>query len=61
MQPPVVVEEGADVGAALDIILLHGIRELVVVDEEDRVVGFLDEAEITQLYRAATVGGGPST
>jgi hypothetical protein len=26
------------------------VREIVVVNDEGRVVGFLDEAEITQLY-----------
>jgi CIC family chloride channel protein len=55
MVPPVVVGEGEDVGAALDTLLLHGAREIVVVDDEGRIVGFLDEAEITRLYRP-TVG-----
>jgi CIC family chloride channel protein len=59
MLPPFVVGEGEDVGAALDVLLLRGAREIVVVDDEQRVVGFLDEAEITQLYRAATAGAGP--
>jgi CIC family chloride channel protein len=54
MIPPCVVGEGEDVGAALDVLLLRGARELVVVDDEQRVVGFLDEAEITRLYRRAT-------
>jgi CIC family chloride channel protein len=54
MMPPVVVGEGDDVNTALQVLLLHGAREVVVVDDEGRVVGFLDEAEITKLYLAAT-------
>ena len=61
MEPPIVVGEGEDVNAALEILLLHGARELVVVDDEGRIVGFLDEAEITRLYREATHGASPST
>jgi CIC family chloride channel protein len=60
MEPPIVVGEGEDVNAALEILLLHSARELVVVDDEGRIVGFLDEAEITQLYREATQRPSPS-
>jgi CIC family chloride channel protein len=60
MVPPIVVGEGEDVNAALELLLLHGARELVVVDDEGRIVGFLDEAEITRLYREATHGASPS-
>jgi CIC family chloride channel protein len=54
MMTPIVVGEGDDVSVAVELLLLHGVREIVVVDDEGRIVGFLDEAEITQLYRAAT-------
>jgi CBS domain-containing protein len=53
MVPPIVVGEGEDVNAALELLLRHGARQIVVVDDEGRIVGFLDETEITQLYRAA--------
>ena len=56
MSPPIVVGEGEDVNAALELLLMHGAREIVVVDDEGGIVGFLDEAEITQLYRGATQG-----
>ena len=56
MSPPIVVGEGEDVNAALELLLMHGAREIVVVDDEGGIVGFLDEAEITQLYREATQG-----
>jgi chloride channel protein, CIC family len=56
MVPPVVVGDGDDVNSAVELLLLHAVREIVVVNDEGRVVGFLDEAEITQLYRASTQG-----
>ena len=60
MSPPIVVGEGEDVNAALELLLMHGAREIVVVDDEGGIVGFLDEAEITQLYREATQGAARS-
>jgi chloride channel protein, CIC family len=62
MMPPIVIGEGDDVNAAVELLLLHGVREIVVVNDEGRVVGFLDEAEITQLYHvqgASAVPKGP--
>jgi hypothetical protein len=32
----------------------HGLREIPVVGEDGRIVGFLDEAEITRVYHDAT-------
>jgi hypothetical protein len=32
----------------------HGVREVLVTDEELHIVGFLDETEITSFYHAAT-------
>ena len=49
--------DGDDLNAAVELLLLHGVREIVVVNDEGRVVGFLDEAEVTQLYRNSTQGG----
>jgi CIC family chloride channel protein len=54
MLPPAIVEESDDVSFALNVLLRHDAHELVVVDEEHRVVGFLDEADITRLYQAST-------
>jgi hypothetical protein len=34
------------------MMLSNGMRELVVVDGNDEVIGFLDEAEIARVYRA---------
>jgi chloride channel protein, CIC family len=54
MIPPVSVRDTDDLQRALDTILEHGLRELVVVDEEGRIVGLLDEADITRVYQSAT-------
>ena len=56
MLPPIVVGDGDHVNSAVELLLLHGVREIVVVNDEGRVVGFLDEAEVTQLYRASSQG-----
>jgi len=52
MQPPLVLRETDTLQAALDMMLSNGMRELVVVDGNDEVIGFLDEAEIARVYRA---------
>jgi CIC family chloride channel protein len=54
MVPPASVAESDDLQRALETILEHGLREVVVVDAQDRIVGFLDEAEITRVYQQAT-------
>jgi CIC family chloride channel protein len=59
MVPPVTVRDTEDLQTALHTLLEHGLRELLVVDDEGRIVGFLDEAEITRVYHDATVGRRP--
>lgn len=54
MAAPVFVREDDDLHAALELMLAHGMRELLVVDSKDRVIGVVDEAEITAAYLAAT-------
>lgn len=54
MSAPSSVRDTDDLHTALDRILKHGVRELLVLDESGRIVGFLDEAEITRVYHAAT-------
>jgi CIC family chloride channel protein len=54
MVAPVVVQDSQDVSTALEVLLRHNAREVVVVDDNTRIVGFLDEAEITGLYHAST-------
>jgi CIC family chloride channel protein len=59
MVSPVVVQDSEDVSTALEVLLRHNAREVVVVDDGTRIVGFLDEAEITRLYRASTHASQP--
>jgi CIC family chloride channel protein len=54
MVPPVSVPDTANLQGALVVILEHGLREIMVVGEDGKIVGFLDEAEITQAYAHAT-------
>jgi CIC family chloride channel protein len=54
MIPPVSVLDSDDLQRALETILEHGLREIVVVDSTGRIVGFLDETEITLVYHRAT-------
>ncbi len=55
MEPPVVLSESDDLHLALETMLENGAREVIVVDGKGAIVGFLDEAEITQAYHATTV------
>jgi chloride channel protein, CIC family len=54
MAPPVFVREDDDLHKSLELMLAHGMRELLVIDANDRVIGVVDEAEITAAYLAAT-------
>ena len=54
MIPPVSVRDTDDLQRALDVILAHGVRELVVTDEEGRILGLLDETDVTRVYQNAT-------
>jgi len=54
MVPPSALKESDDLHSALEQILTQGVRELLVTNDEGRIVGFLDEAEITRAYHGAT-------
>jgi CIC family chloride channel protein len=54
MIAPVCVKDTDDLQRALDAILEHGLRELVVIDAEGRILGLLEEADITRVYQSAT-------
>jgi CIC family chloride channel protein len=54
MTPPVAVREDEDLHLALEKMLKAGVREVLVIDERERIVGMLDEAEITNAYHAST-------
>ncbi len=54
MAAPVTVRVTDDLHTALETLLKHGARELLVTDEADRIVGMLDEAEIQSAYHSTT-------
>jgi chloride channel protein, CIC family len=54
MQPPLSVPLTQSLHDAIDQMLRHNVREIPVVDESGRIVGFLDETDITSAYLAAT-------
>ncbi|WP_235879964.1 chloride channel protein [Polyangium aurulentum] len=54
MQPAVCARPDDDLRTATEMMLAHGLREVPVVDEGGRIVGFLDEAEVGRAYLDAT-------
>jgi CIC family chloride channel protein len=54
MHPPVSVSPEEDLRDAARLMLANGLRELPVVDEARKIIGFLDEAEATKAYLDAT-------
>ncbi|AUX25754.1 chloride channel protein [Sorangium cellulosum] len=54
MTGPASVRETEDLHRALQVLLEHGVRELLVVDADGKIVGFLDEADVTRAYHEAT-------
>jgi CIC family chloride channel protein len=54
MVAPVSILDTDSLQHALEVILEHGLREIFVVAEDGRIVGFLDEAEITRAYHSST-------
>jgi chloride channel protein, CIC family len=53
MQAPLSVPTSENLHAAIDHMLCHNLRELPVTDESGKIVGFLDEADITRAYMSA--------
>ena len=39
MMPPIVVGDGDDLNAAVELLLLRGVREIVVVNDEGALTG----------------------
>ncbi len=54
MSPPLFAREDEELNAALERMLINSVRELIVTDESGRVVGLVDEAEITAVYLSVT-------
>jgi len=58
MGAPISIRESDDLHNALDLMIAHAMRELLVVDEDGKVIGVLDQTEITVAYLAATARAG---
>lgn len=50
MQAPVTIHARDNLRVASERMLTHWLRELLVVDDDSRICGFLDEQEIGQIY-----------
>ncbi len=53
MGPPVTVHLDYEVNRAIQLMLSENVRELLIVDDQQRVVGLLDEADVTRAYLLA--------
>ena len=53
MRPPVSVRKEQDLKTAVEIMMANHLRELPVIDENDQVVGFVDETSIAHAYMLA--------
>jgi CIC family chloride channel protein len=61
MRPPVTVTASDTLRRALEKMRAEGVRELPVVDAERRVVGFVDEGALAQLYLKSSPASPSST
>jgi CIC family chloride channel protein len=61
MQPAVTVRPEDDLRSATEAMLAHGVREVPVIDDTGRIVGFLDEADVGKAYLEATRSGAAIT
>ena len=53
MRPPVSLSQDDLLGRALDLMMSMGVRELPVIDRDQRVLGLIDEAAIARAYMRA--------
>ncbi len=53
MRPPATVTTHHTLRIALERMRLEGVRELPVVDDDGRVIGFVDEGALAQIYLAS--------
>lgn len=60
MQPPVTVRDDSDLRSAANLMLANALRELPVLGANGTIVGFLDEADISKAYLAATASPQPA-
>jgi CIC family chloride channel protein len=53
MQPALAVQTSQNLHAAIEVMLRHQLREIPVTDDAGKIIGFLDESDITRAYLAA--------
>ncbi len=53
MRPPIALRQEEELRAAFETMLAQGVRELPAVDDEGRIIGFVDEMSIAHAYMAA--------
>ena len=57
-RPPTCVRMTDDMRTVFELMRAEGLRELPVVDDDDRVLGLVDEGDIAQMYLHASSGDG---
>jgi CIC family chloride channel protein len=53
MMSPISIRETDDLHTALEALLRHGMREVLVTNQEGAIVGFVDEADINRVYHSS--------
>jgi chloride channel protein, CIC family len=56
MEPPLSVTASSSLHVAMDLMLRHRLREIPVTTDDGKIVGFLDESDITRAYMRAMAG-----
>jgi chloride channel protein, CIC family len=56
MRPPACVRMTDDMRTVFEVMRAEGLREIPVVDDDGRVLGLVDEADVAQVYLRATSG-----
>jgi CIC family chloride channel protein len=54
MEPPLSVTAMSSLHDAMDLMLRHRLREIPVTTDDGKIIGFLDESDITRAYMKAS-------
>lgn len=61
MRPPCCVRTGTPLRQVFELMRAEGLKELPVIDEDERILGFIDEGAVAHVYLRATEGPPTST
>lgn len=50
MAPPLSVTRSDDLHWAIELMLRHHVREVVITDDQGKIIGFMDESDVTRAY-----------